>query len=475
MQRELDTLRDRGIFQPMALPAGCKAIGTRWVYAYKLHPDGSIIRGKEKARLVAQGFSQRPEDFGETYAPVAKMTSIQVVLAFAAANDYEVLCYDVKSAFLHALLSHQVYLKQIGGFPESDPSVVYLALRAIYGLRQSSHEFYCLLRKVLEDIGLIRCEVDHALFFGRFTSPPHPSIPMPTSGEDLVIFMPVHVDDGLVATNSLPSYQWVLGEMNKVIEVNDLGATSLYLGIRIDRDRPTCKMWLSQKHVVTDLLSTYNLLNAHPSSVPLRHKLHALPEPPPNSLPDIPDSEIKVHYQRLVGSLLYLVLCTRPDIAYAAMALGQFNANPSRAHLLAAKGVLRYLLGTLDFALEYNFSQQPVGPPASVLLPSNCAFTDADWASDETDRQSISGYTFFMFSSLVAWSAIKQRTTALSSTEAEYMALSHALKEALWLRLLLLILKMPLPRPFPLLCDNQSTLNIANSLSITSHSKHIDV
>jgi len=164
-----------------------------------------------------------------------------------------------------------------------------------------------------------------------------------------------------------------------------------------------------------------------------------------------------------------------PDIAYAAMALGQFNVNPTRAHLLAAKGVLRYLLGTLDYALKYNFSQQPVGPPASVLLPSNCAFTDADWVSDETDCWSISGYAFFMFLSLVAWSAIKQCITALSSTEAEYMALSHALKEALWLRLLLLILKMPLPRPFPLLCDNQSTLNIANSLSITSHSKHIDI
>jgi len=131
------------------------------------------------------------------------------------------------------------------------------------------------------------------------------------TGEDLVIFMPVHVDDSLVATNSLLLYQWMLDKMNQVIEVNNLGAASLYLGIRIDRDCPTRKLWLSQKHVVTDLLTTYNLLNAHPSSVPLHHKLHALPEPPPNSLPDIPDSEIKIYYKCLVGSLLYLALCTR--------------------------------------------------------------------------------------------------------------------------------------------------------------------
>jgi len=109
------------------------------------------------------------------------MTSIQVVLALAAVNNYKVLCYDIKSAFLHALLSHQIYLKQIEGFSELDSSIVYLALQAIYGLHQLSHEFYCLLQKVLEDIGLIHCEVDHALFFGHFISPPYPSTPMPAS------------------------------------------------------------------------------------------------------------------------------------------------------------------------------------------------------------------------------------------------------------------------------------------------------
>ena len=403
------------------------------------------------------------------------MASIRVVLAFAAAYDYEVNCYDVKSAFLNALLSHEVYCKQIEGYREADPSIVYLTLRAIYGLRQSSREFYLLLRRILESLGLQVCEVDRAVFYGRFKTPPHDSISMPPNGDDLVIFMPVHVDDGLVATNLLPLYQWILSKMNKYFEVNDLGTASLYLGIRITRDQAKRKIWLSQCHVITDLLTTYNLLNAHPSPVPLRHKLCSLPDAPPNSLPDIADADIKIHYQRLVGSLLYLALCTRPDIAYATMALGQYNANPTRAHLLAAKGVLRYLLGTIDFALEYNFAQMPVGNPTSAFIPNNCAFTDADWASDEGDRRSISGFAIFLSSGLVAWSAIKQRTTALSSTEAEYMALVHVIREGLWLRLFLIALGFPCPRPFPLLCDNQSALAIVNSKSVTSRSKHIDV
>ena len=203
MQCKMDILQEHGMFKSTTLPPGWKAIGTQWVFAYKLHPDGSIIQGKEKACLVAQGFSQHPEDFGETYAPVAKMTSMRVILAFMAAHDYELLCYNVKSAFLHALLSHQVYLKQIQGFSEADLKMVYLALWVIYGLPQSSHEFYCLLHCVLEGIGLSRCEVNHALFYGHFSSSPDPSVPMPLNRTDLIIFMPVHVDDSDTTTARL--------------------------------------------------------------------------------------------------------------------------------------------------------------------------------------------------------------------------------------------------------------------------------
>lgn len=176
---------------------------------------------------------------------------------------------------------------------------------------------------------------------------------------------------------------------------------------------------------------TYNLLNAHLSPVPLCQKLCSLPNAPPNFLPDIADANVKIHYQCLVGSLLYLALCTCPDITYATMALGQYNANPTRTHLLAVKGVLHYLLDTIDYGLEYNFPQMPVGPPTSMFFPGNCAFMDADWAFDEKDCCSISGFAFYLYSTLVSWSAIKQCTVTLSSTEAEYMALVHVIREAL--------------------------------------------
>ena len=345
-------------------------------------------------------------------------------------------------------------------------------LVALYGLRQSSYEFYMLLLKIMTCLGLICCEVDHAVFSGWWTSPSHPSIPMPSNGEPLMLLIPVHVDDGLVATNSIPLYHWFIAELCKEIEAVDLGLASLYLGIRIIRDCPRCKLWLSQKAFITDLLATWNLTpsNCHALSVPLCHKLHTLPVALPNSLPDIPDIDIKVNFQRLVGSLIYLAVCTRPDIAYVAMALGQHNSNPTCAHLLAAKGVLRYLAGTLEYSLEYGLDASVISPPVRETA-KGCILTDADWATDEKDRKSISGYCFYFLNSLVSWSAVKQKTMALSSTESEY----YAMKEALWLHLFLKLHDLPVPQLFPLLCDNQSTLALVQPESVSSHSKHIDV
>ena len=111
MDHEMESLHSHQVFEPADLPKGRKAIGVRWVYAFKYNPDGSIIHGKEKAQLVAQGFSQRPEDFDETYAPIAKMTSIHIILAFAAINALEIMASDVKTAFLHCRLHSDIYCR----------------------------------------------------------------------------------------------------------------------------------------------------------------------------------------------------------------------------------------------------------------------------------------------------------------------------------------------------------------------------
>ena len=161
-------------------------------------------------------------------------------------------------------------------------------------------------------------------------------------------------------------------------------------------------------------------------------------------------------YQQLVGCLLYLAVSTHPDISFYAMWLGQFNAAPTRNHLLIAKHVLRYLAGTKTLSLCLG-SPSPRVPTTLSGYMKNIGCSDADWASDAVDQKSISGYSFFFQGSLVSWSAVKQKAIALSSTEAEYYAMAHAFKEALWLCSFLSLLKLPVPCPFPILTDNQAT------------------
>lgn len=343
---------------------------------------------------------------------------------------------------------------------------------ALYGLKQSSHEWYKLLSSILGKLGLLRCEADHAVFIGRWTSPPHTSVPLPPSGE-LFLIIPIHVDDGLAISNSLLLYNWFVTEISKSIEYVCLGSVvnTRYLGQRLVRDRTLKTITLSQSDLILELLEDWGLQECKTLNVPLQYNPSNLPPASPNACGDIPDDKILPSYQRLVGSLTYLAICTRPDIAYTAMALGQFNSSPTRAHLACAKGVLRYLAGTVHLSLQFPSSSSNCPP----TLSSTCGFSDADWASDEKDRKSVSGYCFYFLDSLMSWSSRKQRTVSTSSTESEYYALTNTIKEAIWIKLFLSLTSLPSPAPFPILCDNQSTCTIANTDSISSRTKHIDV
>ena len=473
MDRERQSLADMGAFEEADLPPGQKAIGLKWVYDFKTDALGAKIPGKEKARLVAQGFTQRPDQYGETYAPVAKIASVRILLTWAAVHDLEIFQFDCKTAFLHAKLRHDLYARPFPGFETSSPSKVLRILVALYGLRQSAFEFYILLMTLLLALGMVRCEVDHGVFIGEWTSPPDPSIEMPASGP-LVLYVPLHVDDGLAITNSAPLYAWFLKVLSQRLHIVDLGPCSKFLSILIIRDRPARRIWLSSHVYVSELLDEWNLSSCKPASTPFPSGISPLAPAPLNSLPELSDADLVPRYQRLVGCLLYLAIATRPDISYYAMWLGQFNASPTRTHFLAAKHVLRYLAGTKLLALCLGSSSPRVPSTLSGYM-QNVGCSDADWASDTFDRKSISGYSFYFQGSLVSWSAVKQKSIALSSTEAEYYAMTHAFKEALWLRTFLEVLKFPVPRPFPILSDNQAACSLSNSPAISARSKHIDI
>jgi hypothetical protein len=293
---------------------------------------------------------------------------------------------------------------------------------------------------------------------------------MPSNGDPLVLYVPIHVDDGLAITNSPSLYHWFIATLKKNLLIVDLGDCLKFLSIVISRDRKTRRLWLSSQVYVTELIAEWNLSTAKYPSTPFPNKL----SDQPTALPAISDADLTPKYQRLVGCLMYLAVATRPDIAYYAMWLGQFSSKPSRLHMLAAKHVLRYLGGTKSLALSLGVPSTSIPTSLSGFI-QNTGCSDADWASDTIDRKSISGYAFFFQGSLVSWSAVKQKSIALSSTEAEYYAMAHTFKEALWLRSFLTFIALPIPHPFPILSDNQATCSLSNSLAISSRSKHIDI
>jgi len=181
-----------------------------------------------------------------------------------------------------------------------------------------------------------------------------------------------------------------------------------------------------------------------------------LPVSPPKALSkdSQPEEEIKPKYQHLVGCLLYLSIATRPNIAFAAMWLGQYASKPTCSHFLLAKHVLHYLAGSASLVLLFSSLSPKLHGHLRVL---DCA--DADWAYS-VDHHSISAYCFFFNGCLISWSSTKQCAVALSSTEAEYYALTHALKEGIWMRIFCSLLKFPFSTLFPLFSDNQATLSL---------------
>ena len=240
-------------------------------------------------------------------------------------------------------------------------------------------------------------------------------------------------------------------------ECRDLGELKEFLRMRITHDGS--KIHLDQCTYLRTVLERCGMENAKATSTPL----------PTGYIPNKNKSgtstpELRSKYQTVIRSLLYLMLGTRPDISFAVTKLAQFSANPLQEHLDKALYICRYLVGTQDYRLTYD------GTSKEGLI----AVTDSGWASDNTTHRSQSGYFISLAGGLVTWTSRAQKTIALSSTEAEYMALSDCSRQVVWMHTLLGELGYHL-RPIPICGDNQGSIFIASNPVTEKRSKHIDI
>ena len=450
--KEIQALVENGTFELVELPEGAKAIGSRWVFKVKRNADGSIER--YKARLVAQGFSQRPgSDYHETFAPTPQWAALRTVLVLAAFEDLHLESVDISSAFLNGRLKELVYMRQPEGFEERGAGWVWRLKRSLYGLKQAGRVWHETLNEKLEEMGFKRILCEHSIWvFGR---------------GDSRILIPVFIDDMTIAAKSQSEINWIKSELKTYFKLRDLGLTSFLLGVQIDRDRPNRSISLSQRQYVLDLLQRFGFQDCSPVTTPLDPSVRLSTSMAPSTQEEI-DSMRSIPYINAVGALAYLAIATRPDIAYAVAVLARFSQNPGPLHWKAIKHLFRYLKGTLDYRLTYS-------PSSSSNSDLFVTYTDADHAGNPDNGRSTSGYLVKMGSGAISWQSRLQSLVALSTTEAEYVAATTAGQEILFLRNLLTAFGYDLSSPSTLYIDNQSALQVAKNPEHHGRMKHLDL
>jgi transposase InsO family protein len=442
MDEEMSSLLSNNTWVLEEPPAGVKPIPVKWVFKVKTNADGSLERFK--ARLVAKGCAQQEGvDFEEVFAPVSKHATLRALLAVTAALDLELHHLDIKTAFLNGELEEDVYMKQPPGYEEGASYLVCHLKKTLYGLRQAPRAWHLRLKKELEELGFRASEADPGLYI--------------STGEGSTIYLLVYVDDILIAAPLLSDVDHVKKELMAAFEARDLGEISQFLGMKIERDRANKQIKISQALMTAELIARYGLEEANPRAIPLSPSVR-LAQGEGSFL-----DKTAYSYSQLVGSLMYLSVCTRPDISFAVGVLARFMANPTTVHWQAAKGVLRYLAGTVDYGICFEGS--------STTLVGYC---DADFAADVDTRRSTTGYVFLLNGGAISWCSRRQQTVAASTTEAEYMAASAAVKEALWLCRLLADLGLG-PGTIGINADNQSAIKLLKNPVSSIRSKHIDV
>lgn len=444
MQEEFESLIKNNTWTMVELPENKTAIGCRWVYSVKQNPDGSVERFK--SRLVAKGCSQRQGiDYDETFSPVVRHATIRMVIALAAKMKLHLHQMDVTTAYLHSELTDEVYMKQPDGYVDiRNPNSVLKLNKAIYGLKQSGRAWNTKLDAVLRKIDFLPCVNEPCLYY--------------KNGDSLNLIA-VYVDDLILASSNKNELLQIKAKIAEELDVVDKGMMSFFLGMEVERDGEVGDIYIGQQKYIKDLLSRYDMTDCRKVATPLDVGFKVTKE--------IKDGR-KVNptkYQKLIGELLYLAIMTRPDLIHAVCKLSQCNKEPYSEHEAAAKHILRYLAGTVNLRLHYKSSDQ-----------SFLGYVDADWAGDLIDRKSFTGYVFFLAGAAFSWECKKQPTIALSSTEAEYVALSTAAREAIYLRSLLVEIGL-CREDFKLnvYCDNLGAQQLARNPVFHARTKHIDI
>lgn len=442
MDEEIQSLKENNTFTLTTLPKGKKTVGGKWVYSIKTDFEG---KDKYKARFVAKGYSQKTGiDYDETFSPTANLTSLRVMLQKAAQENLLLHQMDVKTAYLHAPIDHEIYIEQPEGYEEGKGLVCKLE-KSLYGLKQSGRNWNRVLHDCLTENGFRQNPADHCVYAKETIH-----------GKAIII---IWVDDLIIAASNEEVMKDVKKMLSENFKMKDLGKLKHFLGIHFTQSDGHVTM--SQEEYANKILERFNMHNCKPRETPCDQKLCYTENA-------VKMCDFRV-YREAVGSLIYLTTCTRPDLSFVVSKLSQYFCEPTVEQWTTVKHVLRYLKGTTNKMLCFRRND-------SETL-GLVAHSDVDWAADATDRRSTTGYCVSLSknSSLISWKTKKQPTVALSTCEAEYMALASTIQECIYLEQLLKNIDDYKYTQTVVHEDNQGTIALAKNPVSRQRCKHVDI
>ncbi|GKB90299.1 retrovirus-related pol polyprotein from transposon TNT 1-94, partial [Tanacetum coccineum] len=413
MQEELNQFIANDVWELVPQPKNMTIIGTKWVFRNKLDENGIVSRNK--ARLVAQGYNQQEGiDYDETYAPVARLESIRILLAYACALDFKLFQMDVKSAFLNGFINEEVYVAQPPGFIDFEkPDHVYKLKKALYGLKQAPKAWYDRLKAFLIKHEYKMGMVDNTLFTKKKSSN--------------LIIVQIYVDDIIFGSTCQDMCDEFAKIMHDEFEMSMMGELNFFLGLQIKQMEDG--IFFNQSKYIKEMLKKFGLEDSKPMKTPMSSDTKLTKDEECESV----DS---TKYRGMIGSLLYLT-ASRPDIMFSVCLCAHFQEAPKTSHLEAVKRIFRYIKGTTHLGLWY-----PKGTGIETVV-----YADSDH---------------------------KQIALAISTTEAEYVSTGKACQQALWMKQDLIDYDVRLDE-VPITCDNKGAIDLRKNPVQHSRNQHIEI
>ena len=441
MDSEMDSLNSKGVYEITPKVPDMKVVKTKWVYAVKTDAYGNVI--KFKARLTGKGYSQiKGLEFDETYAPVTDYATVRLFLSIVLNKGFYAEIIDITAAFLNSELEFTIFIQEPQGYVTDGKSVLRL-FKSLYGLKQGAHDWYETIHKHLTQFGFFRIYSDHCLY--QYSS---------EKGQAIITLW---VDDFIIAGDSNEIIREIILYIFAKFPGKEMGSleNNQYLQWKIKRTDDSIS--ISQEKLVRELLEKLKMLDCKKTSNPSDpHVILGL---------DHDGMKSDFEYRSCIGSLYHLSNCTRPDICYAVSYAARYQINPGNTEVTAVKRILQYLQSTKDSALVFRKVQNE-----KFLME---IYVDASYAPQ--GEKSTTGWIIYVNGYPISWKTLKQSITAKSSAESEYIALSQAISEGLYIRSVLIELGCEIDGSIQVYEDNMAAIKIADNPVYKSKVKQVNV